>query len=740
MKTLVSRFRGSAEPVPEPRPALATALSSEDAREMCAAFEALGLGSYWSTDAETRLTYLSPSARGVLGIAEGENPPAQSFANFFAAAGTLHDNQRTLAFALAKKVRFERVIARIERGEGSWWAISAVARRDSTGAFSGFCGIMTDVTAELATAEESAQLAMNDPLTGLLNRRHMTQLLDRTIAAYAPTRRPCATMLIDLDRFKHVNDTLGHVVGDELLKLVSERLVQVIGNKEKVCRLGGDEFQVLLPDVDDRGKLGEVAQAVINALSEPYAIDGNRCIIGATVGVAISPFDGETSLDLVRNADLALYAAKHSGRGRYRFYSGELLASAEERRQLEEDLHDALQRGEFQLYYQPVVNSITGKVCGAEALIRWFHPQRGPISPALFIPIAEETAMIGKIGEWTLRQACEEAVRWPDGIRVAVNVSPVQFSDAHLPRIVAHALASSGLAPERLELEITEGVFLQEGSATNNMFNALKGLGVRLALDDFGTGYSSLGYLKSAPFDKIKIDQSFVRGATGQEPRNKAIIGAIVALAEALGMETTAEGIESFDQLEMIRALRVSHVQGYIYAKPMPGEDFRSSTSEESWAIEPSGPARQRHERMAMFRNIGAVHEDHYYPCMLRNLSTTGALIEGIMDVPTGTRFVLDFGEGQLVVGTVRRSKAAHQGIEFDTPLVSDGNGGLCTRQRILPHHLAAAGIPENPNEYMKRQVSKLASGKISMPRFAVHNRGGTIVGSNRKAKGEAPA
>jgi len=733
VKGLVSRLKsgvtgrqaGTLAPVPPAEP-----LNARNALEMCQAFENLNVGSFWATDVEGRVIYMSGGAQAVLG---GEDVVhGASFVDLFDPSRVDGEGQRTLPFTFAKRMRFERVLASsTAKGMARcWWAISAEVQFDAGGQFAGFRGVMTDVTEERQSAEENSQLAMNDPLTGLLNRRHMNLLLDRTVTAYATQKRSCATMLIDLDRFKQVNDTLGHPIGDALLKLVAERLVKVVGDKEKVCRLGGDEFQVILPDVDDRGRLGEIATAIIAQVSEPYSIEGNRCLIGASVGVAVSPYDGETAQELVRNADLALYAAKHNGRGRHAFYTRDLLHSAEERRRLEEDLHDALEKGEMELYYQPVVSAVTNMVTGAEALIRWRHPERGMVSPALFIPIAEESSLICKLGDWILRTACEEAARWPGGMRVAVNVSPVQFVDQHLPRIIAGALASSGLEPERLELEITEGVFLQEGTTTNAMFKSLKALGVRLALDDFGTGYSSLAYLKTAPFDKIKIDQSFVRGATGIEPRSKAIIRAIVTLAEALGMETTAEGVESFDQLEMVRETRVSHVQGFIFSKPVPAAEFVAHAESGDWTIAPSGPARQRHERMTMYRHIGAVHEDHYYPVVLRNLSATGALIEGIMDVPLGTRFVLDFGEGQLVVGSVVRSRKNQQGIEFDTPLVDDGNGGLCTRQRILPHHLAAAGIPRNSQEFLRQQVAQLATGKITMPQFAVANKGGSIAGS----------
>ena len=409
------------------------------------------------------------------------------------------------------------------------------------------------------------------------------------------------------------------------------------------------------------------------------------------MGVAIAPFDGQTSDDLVRNADLALYAAKGNGRGRFRFYSSDLHQAAEDRRALEEDLRDALTRGEMELTYQPVVQAKTNLVTGVEALIRWTHPERGLISPSVFVPIAEETNLIWPLGEWVLRKACEDAARWPGDLRVAVNVSPIQFANEDLPKVVASALGAAGLSPDRLELEITENVFLSDSAETARMFKALKDLGVRLALDDFGTGYSSLGYLQSAPFDKIKIDQSFVRGATVPGSRNGAIIAAIVALAEALDMETTAEGIESHDQLDLIRNLHVSHVQGYIYSKPVGNDELVDHAEAGSWMIKPSGPAKQRNDRFQMFRKVGAIHGNHRYNVVIRNLSATGAFIEGILDVPTGTRFVIDFGEGQLVTATVRRSMKHQQGIEFEQTRVSDGNGGLCTRHRVSPYLIAAA-------------------------------------------------
>jgi predicted signal transduction protein with EAL and GGDEF domain len=429
-------------------------------------------------------------------------------------------------------------------------------------------------------------------------------------------------------------------------------------------------------------------------ISQPYSLDGSRAIIGASVGMAIAPYDGIEPSDLIKSADLALYAAKGGGRGQYRFYSNDLKDSAQKRREIEEDLRDALARGELQMHYQPIVNAENNKVVSFEALMRWEHPERGSISPAVFIPIAEDTNLINGLGEWALRQACCDAAEWPGGLQVAVNVSAHQFNSDSLPALVANALASSGLKPHQLELEITESVFMGDASMVDKMFARLKKIGVKLSLDDFGTGYSSLGYLRKAPFDKIKIDQGFVRGCTESDNSNSAIIAAIVSLAEALEMDTTAEGVEAMDELELVRMRGARTIQGFIYSRAVPHDEVMEKLGSGDFVYQPSGPAKQRSQRRTMLRRIGIIHEDHRYDAVMRNLSKTGAMIEGLLDVPIGTDLVLDLGEGQLAVGTVRRSQDATQGIEFETPLISDGADGLCTRHRISPYALATAGMP----------------------------------------------
>ena len=680
-------------------------------------YEQTGQGWFWSSDADGNLTYLTVSVAELLGKTPDE-VLGHPFTNLFCHLRSKADVQRTLPFILVKQSKFDSLpLQAALDSEERWWAVSGQPQYDHSGSFAGYLGSGTDITAQRRTAEDSSRLTTYDSLTGLLNRFRMSKLLETTLTAFRPQERPCAIMLIDLDRFTQVNDTLGHPAGDALLKKVAERLLKVVGDRERVSRLGGDEFQIILPDTEDRGTLGDMAAEIIRSLSQPYSVEGSRCIIGASVGIAISPFDGISSEDLIRNADLALYAAKGNGRGRFRFYSSELHRAAEDRRELEDNLRDALANGQMTLAYQPIVNTKTNIVTGLEALIRWDHPERGSISPSLFIPIAEEANLIGALGDWAIRRACEDAARWPGKLRVAVNVSPIQFTNDLLPKIVAEALGATGLAPDRLELEITEGVFLRDSVETDEMFAALKKVGVRLALDDFGTGYSSLSYLQSAPFDKIKIDQSFVRGATEPGSRNGAIIAAIVALAEALGMETTAEGIETLDQLALIQTLNVSHIQGFVYSKAVTDQELHSRFANGDWFITPTGPAKQRNDRLSMYRKVRLVHDDHCYSVVIRNLSVSGALIEGLLNVPLGTKFVIDFGEGQLVVATVCRSKEHQQGIEFEQRMVSDGNGGLCTSHRVSPYLVAAAGLSV-PNLTTRNTLQGQDKPKMLLPAF----------------------
>ncbi|WP_425491052.1 EAL domain-containing protein [Novosphingobium flavum] len=632
-------------------------------------YELTRQGWFWETDRRGLITYVSPTIAEVVGRPTSELV-GRPFVELFARETDAGASERTLLFHLNARSSFQNLRARAASSEEErWWSINGLPVYDDFDNFQGFRGSGSDLTERKRSEEHATRLAHYDSLTGLANRLQMSKSLEKVLNARAAEHRACAVFLLDLDRFKQVNDTLGHPAGDSLLKQVANRLERVVGTPGRVGRLGGDEFQVIIPGRLEREELGRLAQRVISTLSEPYQIDGHRVVIGVSVGIALAPDDGVTSEAIIRNADLALYAAKDGGRGRHHFYAPDLHSDAEERRQLEQDLRDALLQGGLELFYQPVVHTASETVAGFEALLRWNHPTRGWLSPTKFVAIAEDAGMIAQIGEWALRTACRDLAHWPAPVRVAVNVSPLQFANPALPAIVTSALASAGVAAERLELEITESVFLNDDEGTDAMFAALKRLGVRLALDDFGTGYSSLGYLKKAPFDKIKIDQSFVRGATEKGSCNGAIIASIVRLAEALGMETTAEGVETLDELDLVRSLGCSHVQGYIYDKPLAAAEARQRLAL-GITIAADGPRSTRPTRRTVLRRVVLEHDGHRYEATVRNMSSTGALVEGLWNVPVGTFFHVHLTEKLRVRATTRWCEDGRTGIEFVNPVL----------------------------------------------------------------------
>jgi diguanylate cyclase (GGDEF)-like protein len=382
-----------------------------------------------------------------------------------------------------------------------------------------------------------------------------------------------ATHMLDLDRFKHVNDTLGHAAGDKLLQMVADRLRTLVRETDTIARMGGDEFAVMQVAISQAADATSLAQRIIDVLSQPYDIEGRQAVIGTSIGVSVGPGDGISPDQILRNADLALYRAKGDGRGMFRFFERGMDAQMQARRALECDLRKALAGGEFELYYQPVVDLASNEISGLEALIRWHHPEKGMIPPNTFIPLAEEIGLIVPIGEWAIREACTTAASWPRGLKVAVNLSPAQFRSPGLLQVIVEALATSGLSPVRLELEITETILLQDSEATLATLYRLRELGVRVAMDDFGTGYSSLSYLQSFPFDKIKIDRSFVKDIA-ESTGSLNIVRAVAALAKGLGMAATAEGVETQAQLDKIRGEGCSEMQGFLFSIPLPARDI----------------------------------------------------------------------------------------------------------------------------------------------------------------------
>lgn len=695
--------------------------------ELLDSFEAAGLGWFWATDAQGRLIYLSQNAALKLGWNDGE-AIGKPLGDLFMTEQDDDPNrsERPLAFLLSARNSISQLNVRLAvAGQEVWWEIAGKPQFDEAQRFTGYRGSAKDITRSRESQRDAERLAQYDSLTGLSNRHRMTKRLSATLAAYRNSKRSCALLMLDLDRFKQVNDTLGHPAGDELLKQVAARLGRIVGDKGEIGRLGGDEFQIMLPDIDDRGALGELGQRLIQMISQPYSINGARAIIGTSVGIAIAPYDGLDTEELVKATDLALYAAKGGGRGQYRFYSSDLQDGAKHRRQVEEDLRDAITNSELSMHYQPLICAKTHTVQACEALMRWEHPERGSISPGVFIPVAEEIGIIKEMGDWALREVCRQAKEWPVDLRVAVNVSAIQFSHDDFAHVVKNALHYSGLSPDRLELEITESVFLGDADRSQRMFAELKDLGVRLALDDFGTGYSSLSYLRTAPFDKIKIDQSFVRGATEEGNNNAAILSAITGLAAALKMDTVAEGVEAEDELALVTERGATLIQGHIFSRAISHEELLERLEQGKLKYEPRGPAKYRADRKRVFRRIGLIHEDSRYKVVMRNLSKTGAMIEGLLDVPQGTDIVLDLGGGQLAVATVRRSKGSMQGVEFETQLISDGADGLCTRHRVSPYQIEAAGRPLaalTQDAYSMMVAEQLGSGRKKFVEVEVGN------------------
>jgi diguanylate cyclase (GGDEF)-like protein/PAS domain S-box-containing protein len=432
-----------------------------------------------------------------------------------------------------------------------------------------------DMTERHRAEQRIRHLAHHDGLTDLPNRMLFRDRLDQALASARRSGQALAVLCLDLDRFKEVNDLYGHAAGDELLVQVGMRLCAETRESDTVARLGGDEFAVIQCGMGRPDAVADLAQRLIDTICDPFCLLGQQTLIGASVGIALFPHDGDDVDTLLRNADLALYRAKGDGRGTFRSFEPEMDARLQARRQLERELRETLAAGGLTLHFQPLADAGGGEITGFEALVRWPHPTRGMVGPAEFIPLAEECGLILALGEWVLHAACREAVGWPSPMRIAVNLSPAQFGHGDLPGLVRRVLAETGLAPERLELEITEGVLMKDNERTLAILRQLKGLGVRIAMDDFGTGYSSLSYLQQFPFDKLKIDQSFVRLAE-HSTDSLAIVRAVIGLGKSLGMPVVAEGVETAGQRDLLARERCDEVQGYLIGRPMPADRIRA--------------------------------------------------------------------------------------------------------------------------------------------------------------------
>ncbi|KWV94340.1 bifunctional diguanylate cyclase/phosphodiesterase [Erythrobacter sp. AP23] len=532
----------------------------------------------WQVDTRRRLKAVSPRFAFALGKEPAETE-GQSFLQLISGdgweSGQFPPSLHELAEKLKRKENFSNLSVKVSiDGEDRWWELSGTPIVDELGNYQGFRGVGSDVTEQRKSSEKIEYLARYDTLTQLPNRRMLNEALGDALQYAAKWRSRCAFLMIDLDRFKAVNDSLGHLVGDQMLAEVAARLRGLIQEGEICGRLGGDEFAVVIRDAPHKGRIELLARAIIERLSEPYEIENHVLYVGASVGSAMGPRDGSTVEELLRNSDLALYRAKDEGGGTHREYEPALHANAEEKRQLEHALRHALDRDEFLLHFQPVVNAKTEDIVSFEALARWNSAEHGFVSPGKFIPLAEDTRLIVPIGTWVLQEACREAAEnWPEHVKVNVNVSPEQLLEPDFAATVVRALSHSRLEPKRLEIEVTESIFMRDASVARKALEQCMALGCSVALDDFGTGYSSLGYLRKLKFSTIKIDRTFVQGAAQHSPESIAIIRAVIAMADSLDMTTTAEGVENEEEAAMIRGMGCTKIQGFHFGRPMPAED-----------------------------------------------------------------------------------------------------------------------------------------------------------------------
>jgi len=462
-----------------------------------------------------------------------------------------------------------------------WLNISVIKGDD--GIVLHYAGIFSDLSSQEQFRTDLHNLAYYDALTGLPNRELFMDRLENALVKARRDDTAIALMFIDLDRFKNINDTLGHSVGDELLKAVSRKLTGCVRKVDTVARLGGDEFTITLASIAHPEDAAKVAETILHSFKEPLDIGGRELFISPSIGISTYPADGKDSEALIKNADTAMYRVKEEGRNSFQFYRSEMSKKFFERLALENELRKALESNQLKLAYQPQVSMATGSIVGMEALARWQHVELGWVSPDVFIPIAEETGLIGALGEWALRAACIQAKAWVDaghtGLRMAVNLSTIQIQQADIPDIVAKCLQETGLEPRNLELELTESEIMEHAEATVETLIALKKMGVHLAIDDFGTGYSSLSYLKRFAIDKLKIDKSFIDDIS-TDPNDAEIVAAVIVMAHNLKLEVVAEGVETEDQLSFLRWQECDEIQGYLFSKPVPAAEMQAMLEE----------------------------------------------------------------------------------------------------------------------------------------------------------------
>ena len=672
---------------------------SDRARRLVADFEESGSGWFWETDADGILTYVSDPLAKALEL-EGTRLVGRRFEDLMLVEVSHVDEaeRSAVGFQLTSRFPLANVIVQPTGRKDLCWSLSGRPRFDEVGRFLGFRGLGLTLSESQRAEILSSRSAGFDSLTGLANRARMRAMLDEALSNSASRKEGCALFLIDLDRIKQVNDTLGHPVGDLLLKEVAQRLSAIIESEGLVGRLGGDEFEALLPGIDEEGRLASLAEQLIAQVSAPYVIRGHTVSVGASVGISISR-PGKTFADaLIKEADLALYAAKGAGRGTYRFFEPEMDAQESERRILENDLRVAISKGQLRLVFQPMVSAATEDLVGFEALLRWSHPVRGVLAPTDFLPLAAASGLICGIGEWVVREACAEAAKWPGHLRLAVNLSLAELEHGQVTGTVAGALGASSLEPERLELDLGEAALLADTETIRSVLAGLKALGVRLALDDFGIGTASVLSLRAASLDRIKIDSSLLRAALPAGSRTRSVVAGVVSLADTLGMSVTAEGVETADELDLVRELGCGEIQGFRFGRPMTADEALKLAEDSKPMVASEVPPRP--PRHSFIRRATLRWADEALPVRLRNISAEGAMVDGGKDMAPGSEVELDLADGLRLSGEVRWSRDGRVGLKFAENLDLQRLGSVRRKPSpgvMRPDYLRSELDPDSP-------------------------------------------
>lgn len=638
-------------------------------------FEDRGLGWFWEIGREGELTYISKSISVTLGKKQSELLGLK-FASILSES-RVHDKSQqwmSLGFHLSSRTPFNDLPFQSSIDENRYWSISGSPVYDQLGNYRGFRGNGLDLSHRKESERALTQLARCDPLTGLANRLEINRTLEKSLTGPGGLSSECSLLLLDLDKFKPVNDSMGHPAGDRLLKMAAKSILSIVGEIGQVGRIGGDEFQIVVPGITDQDDLEQLASEIIENLKRPRIINGNSVKISASVGISV--FDGRAaSIDaktMVRNADLALYAAKKSGGGVCRFYESAMLRQASAEKELEEDLRQALVKGQLSLEYLPIIDISDRTLLGFESRVRWDHPTKGTIGPDKIIKIAEDIDLISQIGDWAIRSACSQLKSWNTDLLIAVDISPLQLKDSKLVSTVMGALASSEIQSSQLELNITKGALVEDRADNFGIFERLRKLGVRLVFGEFGTGYSTLGYLRQIRFDKLKIDQSFVRGADQDGCMNGAIISSIVTLAKALNLQTTADGVRTPEELKFVQALGCSHAQGSVFGDPLSVDEATDLLKSSGLRLSASKLKKYREERRKILRRVKLCHRQYWFDVTIKNISQNGAMVEGLENIEDGTQFQIDFGNQQKVMATSIWSNGAQVGVRFNNPLNVD--------------------------------------------------------------------